>query len=127
MSYNIGICEFPIPNNFHKACAVFSSFAHDESNEIHPKYQAFYEAISKIYPCICDLPEDKEDDGVWCDAPLINNFKTKAPIIGFVYSQAEAALPTVIELATKMGLSVLDWQTETIYLAKNLYNFGQAD
>ncbi len=119
MSYNIAICEFPVPNNFDQACAVFSSFADDEANEIHPKYQAFYEVISKIYPCICDLPEDREDDGVWCDGPLITNFETKAPVIGFVYSKVEATLPTVIEIATKMGLSVLDWQTETVYPANN--------
>jgi len=122
MSYNIGILEIPLPEDFEEACAIFDGIANkeEEVNEVHPKYQAFFDEIVKIYPCICDLPEDLEDDGVWCDGPLINNFKTNAPVIGFVYSKVEEALPIVVEKATKMGLSVLDWQAGAVYQAKGV-------
>jgi len=118
MSYTIGLCTFPIPDDFEEAFDIFDSVANDDISEIHPKYLAFYQEISKVYPCICDLPEDREDEGVWCDGPLINNFKTTAPVIGFVYSKVDEALPVVIEMATKMGLSVLDWQVDEVYKAK---------
>ncbi|BFM09977.1 hypothetical protein R50072_01300 [Simiduia litorea] len=84
-------------------------------SEVTANFQKFHDDVTTIFPCICSLSSDKIDEGVWCDGPLINNFKSKAPVIGFTYSKVEEALPVVGNLALKMGLSVLDWQAGKAY------------
>jgi hypothetical protein len=115
MSYTIAVVDFRLPDDFEEACKIVDSLAAQDVDDVKDTYRAFHDAVTKIYPCICDLPDDKVDDGVWCDGPLINNFTVKAPVIGFVYSRVEEALPTVGELALSMGLSILDWQSGKVY------------
>lgn len=118
MSYNIALFDFPIPNDFEKACEYFEKYEDEDIQELSPSMLHFYQEISYLYPCLCELPDDEIDDSVWCDGPLINNFMTKIPVIGFVYSKVDEALPVVIELANKMGISILDWQQGTVFNAK---------
>jgi len=115
MSYNIAVVNFELPEDFDEACALVNPLADEDVAEIEPIYQKFHDAVTKIYPCLCTLPDEEIDNGVWCDGPLINNFTVKAPVIGFSHSKVEGALPTVGELALNMGLSVLDWQTGRVY------------
>lgn len=115
MSYNIAIVDFPLPDDFEEACKIVEPLAQQDVDEVNETFRAFHDAITDIYPCICDLPDDEVDDGVWCDGPLINNFTVKAPVIGFVYSKVNEALPKVGELALSMGLSILDWQSQKVY------------
>jgi hypothetical protein len=121
MSYNIGIIKHNLPKDFAKACALFEKFADsDAPDTIDPVYLKFHDEITKIFPCICSLPDNEVDNGVWCDGPLIGNFKTNGPVIGFVFSKVEEALPVVVESALKMGLCVLDWQAEMVYTPNDL-------
>lgn len=115
MSYNIAIVNFKLPGDFDEACKIVNGLADIEVNEIDEIFKRFHEEATKIYPCICDLTDDEVDDGVWCDGPLINNFRVKAPIIGFSFSKVEEAFPVVGSLALNMGLSILDWQAGKVY------------
>ncbi|WP_193014537.1 MULTISPECIES: hypothetical protein [Gammaproteobacteria] len=115
MSYNVALFDFPIPSDFEKACDVFEQNEDDETVNISPLMLSFYHAISQIFPCICDLSDEEEEDGIWCDGPLRNNFEAKIPVIGFVYSKVDEALPIVIKIANEMGISVLDWQQERVF------------
>ena len=36
-------------------------------------FQMFLDRLTARYPCICDLPDEEADDGVWTDGPLRNN------------------------------------------------------
>ena len=49
------------------------------------------------------------------DGPLRNNIYLNAPVIGIAYGKVEEVLPFVIEVANKLGLTLFDWGTETIY------------
>ena len=115
MSYNIAIVDFTLPTDFNEACILLNPLTEQDVTEVKPIFQEFHDAVTNIYPCLCSLSDDEIDEGVWCDGPLINNFTVKAPVIGFSLSKAAEALPTVGNLALEIGLSVLDWQSETVY------------
>ena len=115
MSYNIAVVNFKLPDDFDKAVALVNPMTDVDVPEVADIFQEFHDEITKTYPCLCSLPDEEIDDGVWCDGPLINNFTVKAPVIGFSYSRVEEALPVVGNLALKMGLSVLDWQAGKVY------------
>ncbi|GAB2899657.1 hypothetical protein ACCI51_18210 [Microbulbifer echini] len=115
MSYNIAVVNFKLPENFEEAVALVNSMTDMDVPEIASIYKEFHDEVTKAFPCLCSLPDDEIDNGVWCDGPLINNFTVKAPVIGFSYSKVEEALPVVGNLALKMGLSVLDWQASKVY------------
>ena len=72
------------------------------------------------YPCICTLPDDRVDeDGVWGDGPLWNDFGNRAAVLGVVYSRVEEVLPFLIETAVGLDLTVFDWGGPNIYRPKN--------
>jgi hypothetical protein len=67
------------------------------------------------------------DDGVWSDGPLINNFGERQAVIGFMFSHVDTVLPFVIEIAHKHGITVFDWQTETIHRPGDLVLVVEGD
>jgi len=115
LSYNIALVNFRLPEDFEEAVGLLNPLTDASVTEIESIYKEFHEEVTKIFPCLCSLPDDEIDDGVWCDGPLINNFMVKAPVIGFSYSKAEEALPVIGNLALSMGLSILDWQASKVY------------
>ncbi len=115
MSYNIAVVNFKLSENFEEACALVNPMTDVKVIDIEKIYKDFHDKVTNIYPCLCSLSDDEIDNGVWCDGPLINNFTVKAPVIGFVYSKVEEALPIVGEIALNMGLSILDWQSGKVY------------
>ena len=66
--------------------------------------------LTARYPCICDLPDD-DDSGPWCSGPLRQKSYTRATVFGLVFSRVAEVLPFVIDTATSLGFTVLDWQT----------------
>jgi len=58
------------------------------------------------YPCICDLPDEQLDEGAWVDGPLIDNFTHRAASLGITPTRIGEVLPSLIETATAMGLTV---------------------
>lgn len=115
MSYNIAVVNFKLPEKFEEADELINSMTDIDVEEVDGIYKEFHDKVTKIFPCLCSLPDEEVDNGVWCDGPLINNFTVKAPVIGFVYSKVEEALPVVGNLALEMGLSILDWQAGKVY------------
>lgn len=117
MSYNIAVANFILPNDFDKACEIVNPLTDEdvEIGDINEAYLNFYNQLIKTYPCLCSVADEEVDNSIWSDGPLINNFTVKTPVIGFVYSKVDEALPIVIDLALKHGLSVLDWQAEKAY------------
>lgn len=115
MSYNVAIVNFRLPDDFEVACKMVDEYADIDVETVEPVFQAFHDEVTRIYPCLCDLKDDQVDGAVWSDGPLINNFTTRAPVIGFSYSRVEEAFPVVGSLALKMGLSILDWQTGEVH------------
>ena len=115
MSYNIAIVNYKLPENFQEACDLINPLTAENVVEIESIYKDFHSEITKKFPCLCELSDDEIDEGIWSDGPLIDNFTTKAPVIGFSYSKVEEAFPEVGKIALSMGLSILDWQSETVY------------
>jgi hypothetical protein len=71
--------------------------------------------LTSRYPCICDLPDEQVDDGVWCSGPLRQPSYTRATVLGLIYPRVDEVLPFVIETATALGLTVFDWQSGEIH------------
>jgi hypothetical protein len=117
VSYTIGLLIEPASSDDATAFKQFNALADASApnEQPHPTFVAVHAELTARFPCICDLPDDQIDDGVWSDGPLINNFGAGQAVIGFVFSHVETVLPFVIEVARKHGVTVFDWQTETIH------------
>jgi hypothetical protein len=117
MSYTVGLLVEPAsPDNavaFEQFKALVSARATHERP--HPTFVAVHRELTARFPCLCDLPDDLVDDGVWSDGPLINNFGERQAVIGFVYSAVETVLPFVIQVANNHGITVFDWQTGVVH------------
>lgn len=114
MSYNVAIALPDLP-----AADAAAWGAVDEVIEAKGPVPAVFEELlvrlTDRYPCICDLPDEQIDDGVWSDGPLRNNLGHRASVLGMVYSRVDEVLPFLIEQANALGLVVFDWATETIH------------
>ncbi len=65
--------------------------------------------VTARYPCICNLPDDSvDDDGVWSDGPLWNDFCNRAAVLGMIWSRVEEVLPFLVRTANYLGLTVFD-------------------
>ena len=117
MSYSVGIQLGSIPSDPTIAFEQFNALADALTIDDHPSstFVAIHHDLTARFPCICDLPDDEVDDGVWSDGPLINNFGDQVAVIAFSYSTVETVLPFVIEVAHKHGATVFDGQTSTMY------------
>ena len=87
----------------------------DAKGEMPAEFRELHSRLTSRYPCICDLPNDEVDDGVWSDGPLINNFGHRAAVLGVVYPAVAEVLPFLIETANSLGMVVFDWGTNTIH------------
>ena len=117
MSYTIGLLIEEPSLNDRIAFEEFNSLS-DASHideQPHPTFVALHAELTSRFPCICDLPDDKVDDGVWSDGPLINNFGARQAVVGVMFSHVEAVLPFIIHVSRKHGITVFDWQTETVH------------
>lgn len=115
MSYTIALFDYKLPEDFYEASIIFDAADHDSTIEIKPIFQKFHDEITQIFPCICDLDDDDGEIGVWSDGPLINNFRREVPVIGLTLNHVGDALQIVIETANDLGISVLDWQSGTVF------------
>jgi hypothetical protein len=114
MSYNVAICLPPVAVDDQTAWAELNAMI-GEKGQVPDALQQLHDRLTARWPCICSLPDDEADDGVWSDGPLINNFGQRAAVLGMVYSRVGEVLPLLIERANSMGMVVFDWATQTIY------------
>jgi len=119
MSYNVAICVPPIPVDDTVAWAQLDSFINSQGPPA-PVFRELHDLLTARYPCISTLPDDRVDeDGVWSDGPLWNDFGHKAAVLGVVYSRAEEVLPFLVKTANGLGLTVFDWGGPRIYRPVN--------
>lgn len=114
MSYNVAITLPDVPTADAAAWAELDA-AIDAQGPVPPVFAELLARLTKRYPCICDLPDEHVDDGVWSDGPLGNNLGHRASVLGMVYSRVDEVLPFLIEQANGLDLIVFDWATETIH------------
>jgi hypothetical protein len=114
MSYNVAIVTEPIPGDDKAAWAVVNGLI-DAQGPVPAVFKELHDRLTATYPCICTLPDDQVDDGLWSDGPLWNNFGHRAAVLGMVYSKVEEGLPFLVRTANGLGLTVFDWVGPTIY------------
>ncbi len=115
MSYTVSITRNDISPNDQIAWQQVEKLDEQENGESSPDFISLINKLTERYPCICDLPEDDVDEGVWSDGPLIDNAGKNITILAIVYSQVDQVLPFLIETANQMGFVVFDYQEEKIY------------
>jgi hypothetical protein len=119
MSYNVAICVPPIPTDDVAAWEQIDVLI-DSQGPPPSVFRELHDALTARYPCITTLPDERVDeDGVWSDGPLWNDFGNRAAVLGVVYSRAEEVVPFLIETAIGLGLTVFDWGGPNIYRPKN--------
>ena len=116
MSYNLTISRNNISSDDKQAWADLDSL-YEKEDLATEQGQDFLDLIEKLkakFPCICDLPDDEVDDGVWSDGPLSNNAGKDLTTLGVVWSQVDNAIPFLIKTANEKGFVVFDSQTGII-------------
>ena len=81
MSYNVAICTPPVSIDDDAAWREVDGLI-DAKGAVPTVFRNLHDQLTARYPCICDLPEDQVDDGVWSDGPLSNNFGHRAAVLG---------------------------------------------
>jgi hypothetical protein len=118
VSYNVMIVVPPVPQEDAAAWSHVQRLAEASYDDARPPPQLFsdlYARLTKRYPCICSLSDDQVDEeGVWSDGPLINNFCHEIVILGLVFSRADDVIPFIEETAVSAGLVFFDPQQEYI-------------
>jgi hypothetical protein len=116
MSYVVHIIQPPVPADDDAAWELMWEVAERENQGAVP--QVFQDLITRLtqrYPCICDLPDDQADDGVWTDGPLRNNATPNITILGIRAGNLRAVQPFVVSTANALGLVVFDMQLGKVY------------
>jgi len=115
MSFDLAVWEGMPPRSAADASETFQRLygrhvegeAHEEPS---PAIRAFVEEITTEYPDLVDLPEDKIDDGVWADGPLLGNASGPFCYFGIVWSRAESVASFVARVAADRKLVCFDPQ-----------------
>ena len=117
MSYSIEIVDALIPSDDESAWELLETLReradepeHLDAAGLSPRVRELYDRLTAVHPCIMEDP-----DGPWSDGPLINNFGHPITTLGISFSRVEETLPSVIEIATKLGFVVFDTQDERIH------------
>ena len=119
MSYNVAICTEPVPSKDEEAWQAVDSLI-DAKGEPPEVFKELHDRLTRRYPCISTLSDERvDDDGVWSDGPLWNDFGHRAAVLGMVYSRVEEVLPFLVETANDLGLVVFDWTGPSIYRPKS--------
>jgi hypothetical protein len=115
MSYNVAICTPPISSDDAAAWEQLDELINTQGPP-PSVFRELHDGLTARYPCICTLPDDRVDEqGVWSDGPLWNDFGHRAAVLGVVYSRAEEVLPFLVETAIGLDLTVFDWGGPNIY------------
>ena len=82
MSYNVAICAEPVPSKDEEAWQAVDSLI-DAKGEPPEVFKELHDRLTRRYPCICTLSDDRvDDDGVSSDGPLWNDFGHRAAVLG---------------------------------------------
>jgi hypothetical protein len=92
MSYNIAICIPPVPTDDDEAWKAVDGLI-EAKGPAPSLFKLLHDQLTSKYPCICKLPDNRVDeDGVWSDGPLWNDFGHRAAVLGIIYSRVEEVL-----------------------------------
>ena len=114
MSYNVVITLPPTPADDRTAWAGLDTLIEAEG-PVPDIFRVLVARLTDRYPCLTTLPDDRIDDGVWSDGPLVNDARHKVTELGLVYSRVADVLPFVVETANALGLTVFDGQEGLIH------------
>src|SRR5262245_55787430 len=113
MSYDLSILRAPVPDDDAAAWKLMYEIAEAQpEGEVPQVFHQLIDRLTKRYPCICDLPDDEVDNGVWSDGPLRNNATHAITELGIGFSRVEEAQPFVVQTANDLGLVVFDPQED---------------
>jgi hypothetical protein len=87
MSYTVSITRNNVPAQNRQAWQYLDGLFEKESGPAASDYILLIDQLREKYPCICDLPDDLVDEGVWSDGPLVNNAGKDITTLGVVYSK----------------------------------------
>lgn len=119
MSYVVYIVEQAVPDSDDDAWQHIESVLARREGEralpANPVFLALIERLTARFPCICELPEEEEENGVWSDGPLRNNAAHSVTVLGMVSSRVDDALPFLVQTANALELVVFDEQEGKIH------------
>lgn len=115
MSYNVTLTRNTIPADDEKAWKYLEELQGQETKEQSQDFLELIEKFKSKFPCICDLPDEETDNGVWSDGPLSDNVGKNLTTLGVIFSAVEKVMPFLIETANKNNFVVFDDQLGQIF------------
>ena len=116
MSYNVAILKPPVPEDDATAWQFLREVAERQPrSEVPQVFHTLIDRLTARYPCICDLPDERVDDGAWSDGPLRNNAGHAVTVLGLAPPRVHEVQPFLVETANSLGLVVFDEQEGKIY------------
>ncbi|HVD96912.1 MAG TPA: hypothetical protein VNB90_01830 [Cytophagaceae bacterium] len=115
MSYILSITKNNIPILDKDAWKFLDELSASNTKEPAKEFINLLNTITQEYPDITTLSEDKADEGVWSDGPLINNARSNVMTLGILPHYAGEVADFIIKAANKQGLIVFDFQLGQIY------------
>lgn len=119
MSYDLAIWHGTRDLSSEEAELEFANLCQADATLVHPnaRLEAFVNQLTKKYPKLDDLPEDRLDESPWTSGfDTLENF-CHLPI---AWSRIEEVVPYTIKLALQHGLTCLDPQSGRVYQPKGL-------
>lgn len=114
MSYTISITRNDIPKDDKQAWRHLEELYINDNGNPSDDFVVLIKKLTEKYPCICTLPDDQIDEGVWSDGPLVSNAGNKITTLGVVYSQVDNVVPFIIGTSNNLGFVVFDGETGII-------------
>jgi hypothetical protein len=118
MSFDLAVWEGARPRTNEDGAAEFAqlhaNYIDGKPVKPTPRITAFVAAVTAKYPDLTDMPDDRVEDGVWADSPLMNN--ASGPYFYFCirWSRAEEVSAFVAEVAKELGLVCFDPQSSEL-------------
>ena len=77
MSYNIAVVNFKLPEKFEEAVELVNPMTEIDAEDIEDIYKEFHDKATKIFPCLCSLPDEEIDNGVYASEIVSLDLVTK--------------------------------------------------
>ncbi|MBC3872658.1 hypothetical protein [Undibacterium flavidum] len=121
MSYVIQIVDAALPGDTMQRRRLIDQLIEEyHTNDQKPDtaLSQMYQQLVNRFPCLTSFIDDRIDECVWGDGPLLTNFGERVAVLDIVQRQDEV-LVVILKLAQDLNLKVIDAQRDIVFYPKS--------
>jgi len=115
MSYVLHVWQEPAPISLADAVRIHQELSRSTGQQSR-RFIEFAKRLTARYPCIADEEGEGDSPDVWTDGPLDGRTPGAVYAIGVNTEHLDTVVPFVVEVASQLGLVLLDEQAGAAYL-----------